>query len=239
MTARRIAGRSPPWTHLPERPTEPGAIVLRLCGEVGGQLRRINPAPPGHLTGVRLGRAREPAGEHVIDLVLDQLADLRPVGERPRRRQGAVDAHFLAQPPAGGGGRFLTGPRMPAACVTPQTGGVVLPGSPLLQQNAPGTVEHEHRKRPVQEPSPVSVELLGDADLAIALVDEDDLVYFARSRYVPLRGSTRTLSPSLRKSGTWIITPLFSLAGLVLPVLVAVRMTGAVSAIVYSPTAGS
>lgn len=31
-------------------------------------------------------------------------------------------------------------------------------------------------------PAAMRVELLGDADLAVALVDEDDLVYFARSR---------------------------------------------------------
>jgi hypothetical protein len=34
----------------------------------------------------------------------------------------------------------------------------------------------------VPEPTAMRVEFLGDADLAIALVDEDDLVYFARSR---------------------------------------------------------
>jgi hypothetical protein len=34
----------------------------------------------------------------------------------------------------------------------------------------------------VQQPTPVRVELFGGADRAIALVDEDDPVYFARSR---------------------------------------------------------
>src|SRR6267378_7021236 len=63
--------------------------------------------------------------------------------------------------------------------------------------------------------------------------------YFARSRYSPLRGSTRTVSPSLTKSGTCTITPLESLAGLVLAVLVALRITGEVSTTLSSITDGS
>src|SRR2546422_7411620 len=60
--------------------------------------------------------------------------------------------------------------------------------------------------------------------------------YFARSRYTPSRGSTRTFSPSLMKSGTWTVTPFESFAGLVLAVLVALRITGEVSTTVSSTT---
>ena len=63
--------------------------------------------------------------------------------------------------------------------------------------------------------------------------------YLARSRYTPSRGFTRTRSPSPMNSGTWIVTPLLSLAGLVLAVLVAVFMIGAVSTTSSSATAGS
>src|SRR5439155_2646350 len=63
--------------------------------------------------------------------------------------------------------------------------------------------------------------------------------YFARSRYTPSRGSTRTFSPSLMKSGTWTVTPFESFAGLVLAVLVALRITGEVSTTVNSTTDGS
>src|SRR3970282_518661 len=45
--------------------------------------------------------------------------------------------------------------------------------------------------------------------------------------------------PLAQEIGDWMVTPLFSLAGLALAVLVAVRITGEVSTMVYSPTAGS
>src|SRR5260370_793514 len=61
---------------------------------------------------------------------------------------------------------------------------------------------------------------------------------FARSRSSPLRGSTRTVSPSLTKSGTCTVTPLESFAGLVLAVLVALRITGEVSTTLSSITDG-
>src|SRR5690349_217357 len=63
--------------------------------------------------------------------------------------------------------------------------------------------------------------------------------YLALSRYTPSRGFTLTLSPSPTNSGTWIVTPLLSLAGLVLAVLVAVFMIGAVSTTPSSTTDGS
>src|SRR2546426_11335369 len=62
--------------------------------------------------------------------------------------------------------------------------------------------------------------------------------YFARSRYLPSRGSTRTRWPSLMKSGTCTVTPFESLAGFVLAVFVALRMTGDVSTTSSSITEG-
>src|SRR5207249_6159771 len=53
--------------------------------------------------------------------------------------------------------------------------------------------------------------------------------YFARSRYCPDRGSTRTFSPGLMNSGTCTVTPFESFAGFVLAVFVAVFITGDVS----------
>ena len=55
--------------------------------------------------------------------------------------------------------------------------------------------------------------------------------YFARSRYSPVAGFTRTFSPVLRNSGTFTVTPFSSVAGLVEAVFVADFITGAVSTI--------
>src|SRR5579883_399832 len=52
-----------------------------------------------------------------------------------------------------------------------------------------------------------------------------------RSRYSPERVSTRTLSPSFRKSGTCTTAPVSSVAGLVPPVAVSPRIPGSVDEI--------
>src|SRR2546422_10060389 len=66
---------------------------------------------------------------------------------------------------------------------------------------------------------------LPDDELELLRVER----YFARSRYLPSRGSTRTRWPSLMKSGTCTVTPFESLAGFVLDVFVALSITGDVS----------
>src|SRR5256885_115823 len=53
----------------------------------------------------------------------------------------------------------------------------------------------------------------------------------ARSMYSPVLGLTRTFSPVGMNSGTLMVTPLESLAGLVEEVFVAPRITGDVSTI--------
>src|SRR5690606_9255610 len=63
--------------------------------------------------------------------------------------------------------------------------------------------------------------------------------YFARSRYFPSRGSTRTRSPWLMNEGTWTVTPLERRAGLVIAVLVAPAIAGSVSTTSSSREEGS
>jgi hypothetical protein len=51
---------------------------------------------------------------------------------------------------------------------------------PLLQQDPPLRVTQEHRERPMQQAAAVGGMLLGVTERAIVLVDQNDLVRFAR-----------------------------------------------------------
>src|ERR671916_1158861 len=62
---------------------------------------------------------------------------------------------------------------------------------------------------------------------------------FARSRYSPVFGFTRTRSPVPMNSGTFTVTPFSSLAGFDDAVFVAVFITGAVSTISSTSELGS
>src|ERR687894_163653 len=62
---------------------------------------------------------------------------------------------------------------------------------------------------------------------------------FARSRYSPVVGFTRTRSPVPMNSGTFTVTPFSSFAGFADAVLVAVFITGAVSTISSTSELGS
>src|SRR5437762_7779920 len=60
-----------------------------------------------------------------------------------------------------------------------------------------------------------------------------------RPRYSPVRVSTFTTSPSLRKSGTWTTAPVSRVAGLVPPWAVSPRTPGSVRAMLSSTKFGS
>src|SRR2546428_3615639 len=74
---------------------------------------------------------------------------------------------------------------------------------------------------------------------AVALASHQALAAATRPRYSPVRVSTFTMSPSLRKSGTKTTAPVSSVAGFVPPCAVSPRTPGSVLAIASSTKFGS
>lgn len=72
--------------------------------------------------------------------------------------------------------RRLTGPRMAAAGVRPESAGVVLVGRATLQEQLAAPVDEEYRYRAMQAPGAMGVELRRMTDLPVILVNENQIV---------------------------------------------------------------
>ena len=71
--------------------------------------------------------------------------------------ESAGEAQLFAQPPVRSRHQVFAGPGMPAAGVRPQPRGMVLGRRPLLQEQLPLRIEHEHRERAEKVGLPFSV----------------------------------------------------------------------------------
>ena len=156
-----------------------------MRGDVAHQVVAADPAQPVDLSGVGSRLLAQHAHEDVVELALGEsgVRVLGRVAEGEHPPQLAPHPEFLPQPPAGSVVECLAPTGMPAAGVGPEAAEVVLRRGALLEQEfAAGTEEHD-REGPVQEATvAVSGELLGEADLAILLVDEDDLLQLSPRR---------------------------------------------------------
>jgi len=130
----------------------------------------------------------------VDDLVLPQaLAHLRLIGKQACEGERQRDAHFLAQPAAGGLGRVLAVAGMGAAGIGPLAGRVVFVRRAPLHQHAPGRVENQHRDGAVAQVLAVGGELAGPADRPVGGIDQDDL-FLAHAKILFLSARARAVS---------------------------------------------
>ena len=135
------------------------------------------PPPILDLARVRGRDAVECADEYMVVFVLDQAtADIRTIHERERRLERTVEAHLLEEPALRGRSGRLTGSRMAAARVRPETAAVVFRERTTLQQRTALRVEHEDRERSMQQTHDVRILLFAHADRDILAVNEDHVL---------------------------------------------------------------
>src|SRR5262249_28742802 len=101
-------------------------------------------------------------------------------------REGAGDAEFLVEPARRRRDGALARPRVAAAGIRPQSAGVVFARVPLLQHDAPVTIDKEDRERAVQEAGAMDGLLAARADRTVALVDQDQR--FVAHRFSEIAG---------------------------------------------------
>ena len=95
----------------------------------------------------------------------------------PGQRISAVAAPRI-WPARRSSSRHLPRSRMPAAGIRPLPGRVVLPLSPLLDEAFALRIEHENRKRAVQQAVLMDAPLVAVAQPQVVFVDQDDLFKF-------------------------------------------------------------
>src|SRR5262249_15324015 len=156
---------------------EPRRVALRVRLDAGKHLADISPTGRGNLRRIGPWMRVGAAGEHVVELVLDEARSyVGAVEEREGEVERAVQPELLPQTAVRRVRRPLARPRMTATGVRPQAAGVVFLERALLQQHLrPGRVEDEDRDGAVQPAVGVHVRLRGGSDLAIVFVDENDV----------------------------------------------------------------
>lgn len=136
------------------------------------------------------------AAEHVHDLVLAQsIVEVRAIMQGSESGERARYAHFLFEPPRRRRGDIFARPRMPATGVRPEPARVIFIGRSLLEQHAPRAIPDEDRKCAMQSACPVRIELLGNANLSVGRIDQNnELVFHAHQINAQKRARQRAIS---------------------------------------------
>src|SRR4051812_46803874 len=206
----RVRSRQRASGGLLREPRNLGAVVSKIVLEPEGKRVRIAFDAPvdvverpvrdvGDLGRVGVRLLLQPSEIDLHELVLVHAdARLGLGGGEKAERQFARHAELLAEPAARREHRPFARARMAAAGIRPKPARVVLLRAALLQHDPPALVHHEDGKGAMQQPLAMDRCLASGTGGAIALIDQDELLFRHHGFFACRKSLTRTALPCER-----------------------------------------
>src|SRR4051794_38198124 len=187
------------WAVVAKIVLEPERKRIRLALDAPADVVERPVRDVGHL-----GRIGLRLGLQLSEIDVDQLVFMHAVAElglvagEKAERQFARHAELFAEPAARREHCPLARARMAAAGIRPKPARVVLLRTALLQHDPPVLVHHEDRKGAMQKAFAVDGCLAPGAGGAVALIDQDELLFRHHGFFACRKSLTRTALPCER-----------------------------------------